>query len=95
MCVYCMMGDSFFRHDKPFDIPEDYPLRRYVPRPIGPPTPRDWPLEKLVEYLELLRKVKEMEDQLGCPCEPNKADYLKLFQERIDYLKRNTPPQAT
>jgi len=91
MCVYCMMGDSFFRHDKPWDIPNEHPMRKYVPRPVTP-TIGDWLLDKLIEYHEILRKVKEMEDQLGCPCEPNKADYLKFFQERIDELKRNKPP---
>jgi len=53
--------------------------------PINP-----WPVEQLKEYLELLKQVKEMEDKIGCPCEPNKANYIELFEQRIAALEKKT-----
>ena len=47
-----------------------------------------WSLDKLTEFYDLLKRVKELEDRLGCPCEPNKADYLGLLRERIEKLER-------
>ena len=83
MCTYCNMGDFTFRYDPPWT---PHPPIPSIPAPMVPVTP--WPLEKLQEYYDLLKEVNEMEDKLGCPCEPNKADYLKLFKDRIDKLKR-------
>ena len=89
MCVYCSIGDYPFRHDPPWKLPQDHPAFPYVPAPVNPMAPQtDWNLSKLREYYDLLRRVKELEDQLGCPCEPNKADYLKLFEDRIAELER-------
>ena len=83
MCVYCNMGDSWFRHDPPWQPPYPSPL---IPLPVNPaPTP-PWSLEKLKEYYGLLKMVRKLEEQVGCPCEPNKADYLKILEERIDNL---------
>lgn len=89
MCVYCNVGDSWFRYDPPWkrqDLPSLPPM---VPMPAYPlpPSYAPWPVEKLREYLKLLTEIKEMEDKLGCPCEPNKADYLKLIKERIELLE--------
>jgi len=85
MCVYCMMGDWQFRHDPPF-VPS-HPLP-FVPAPVIPPSEvKPWSLEKLQQYRDLLKEVKELEDKLGCPCVPNKADYLKILQDRIDQLR--------
>ncbi len=82
MCVYCNMGDWQFRYDPPFEW-DGNPL---IPKPINPVIP--WDLEKLKEYEKLLRSIKELEDQIGCPCEPNKADYLKLLADRITALEK-------
>ena len=84
MCVYCNMGDFQWRHDPPFERPQEYPS---IPSPINPLPIVPWGLEKLKEYYDLLKAVKEMEDKLGCPCEPNKADYLSLLEKRIKFLK--------
>lgn len=84
MCVYCSMGDRFFRYDPPWQMPPGTP---YIPTPLNPQSP-PWPIDKLKEYLDLLERVKSLEDQLGCPCEPNKADYIGLFRERIEALEK-------
>ena len=86
MCVYCNTGDTFFRHDPPWKLPQDFP---YVPQPVNPLLPiNPWPIEKLKAYHDLLKRIKELEDKLGCPCEPNKADYLGMFEERIRELEK-------
>lgn len=86
MCVYCMMADHAFRFDPPWD--EWNPL---VPRPFIPTNPiRPWPIDRLREYEEILKRIKTLEDQLGCPCEPAKADYLDLFRKRIEELEKKT-----
>jgi hypothetical protein len=86
MCVYCVVGDSWFRHDPPFD--PDYRRWPTIPRPIIPAPIEPWPLDKLKEYLDVLIKIKELEDRLGCPCEPNKADYIKIMKDRIAALEK-------
>lgn len=88
MCVYCMIGDHHFRFDPPWRDPIDpfAPIHPQVPAPIGPWTP-PWTIDRLKEFEELLKRVKELEDKLGCPCEPNKADYLALLRERIEKLE--------
>lgn len=85
MCTYCNLGDWSFRHDPPWHVPPSVP---YIPQPIMPGFGDPWGIKKLQEYYDLLKEVKEMEDKIGCPCEPNKADYIKLFEERIKKLKR-------
>lgn len=85
MCTYCMIGDWTFKHDPPWK-PDPWPPQ--IPQPVVPMPAYDWSLEKLKEYYDLLKKVKELEDQLGCPCEPNKADYLKLIGDRIAELEK-------
>jgi BMFP domain-containing protein YqiC len=47
-----------------------------------------WSLERLKEFEDLLRRVKELEDRLGCPCEPKEADYLALLRQRIEQLEK-------
>jgi hypothetical protein len=87
MCVYCMIGDHPFKFDPPWPVPATEP---YIPQPVVPLTPdyQPWKLDRLREYYDLLQRVKELEDRLGCPCEPNKADYLKQFADRIAALER-------
>ena len=84
MCVYCNMGDWTFRHNPPWNPPYQSPL---IPMPLNPLPVIPWDYNKLHEYYEMMRQVKELEDKLGCPCDPNKADYLKILRERLDYLK--------
>ena len=90
MCVYCNMGDHTFRFDPPWRPP--FPI--YVPQPVMPPaeiTP--WSLERLREYRDLLREIKELEDKAGCPCVPNKADYIGMFEQRIGALENGNESQ--
>jgi len=88
MCVYCFIGDHTWKYNPPFPVsPFDYPT---VPQPVvpGPITP--WPLEQLKEYLEVLKEVKALEDKLGCPCLPNKADYIKMLKDKIAELEKTS-----
>lgn len=90
MCLYCMVGDWQFRHEPPWPNVPPYPTSPFIPAPMVPPqTP--WSLEKLIEFQDLIRRVKELEDKLGCPCEPNKADYLGLLKQRIEQLEKKVP----
>lgn len=86
MCTYCMIGDWTFRHDPPFQIPPDFFPQ--VPQPLSPAPVVPWDLDKLRQYHDLLKRVKALEDALGCPCEPNKADYIGMFEKRIKALER-------
>lgn len=88
MCVYCNMGDWAFKHHAPFTHPgrERSSFRGFSRRP-GPHL-GDWSIEKLEKYLDILKQIRALEEQVGCPCEPNKADYIKLFMERIGELKK-------
>ena len=89
MCVYCMVGDFTFPNDPPWK-PQDEPLwPPQIPKPAIPPTHIiPWDLDKLEKYLDILKQIKALEDQLGCPCEPNKADYIGLIEKRIELLKK-------
>lgn len=88
MCVYCNCGDWQFRHDPPWHPQETPVWPPTVPLPVSPAPIVPWDLSKLREYHDLLKAIKELEDQLGCPCEPNKADYLALLRARIDLLEK-------
>jgi hypothetical protein len=88
MCVYCMVGDHQFRYNPPWPNKKPYPTSPYIPAPLIPADQiNPWSVERLKEYLELLKQIKALEDQIGCPCEPNKADYIKLFELRIKALE--------
>ena len=86
MCMYCNMGDHTFRYDPPFE--PDWQRYPSIPHPLRPSPIQPWDLQRLQEYYDLLKQVKELEDKLGCPCEPNKADYLTVLKERIDALEK-------
>ena len=85
MCSYCAIGDQAFRWGTPF--PTTHPL---VPMPMPGVVRQEWPVERLREYLDLLKQVKAMEDSIGCPCpeEREKPDYVALFEERIAAMER-------
>lgn len=85
MCTYCMIGDWQFRHNPPWNPPWPHPA---IPQPVIPAAVTPWDITKLTEFYDLLRRVKELEDKLGCPCEPNKADYLTILRERIEELEK-------
>jgi hypothetical protein len=85
MCTYCMIGDWQFRHNPPWNPPFPSPL---IPLPINPIPIQPWDAQKLIEFMDILRRVKELEDRLSCPCEPNKADYLTILKDRIKALER-------
>lgn len=91
MCLYCMIGDHQFRFDPPWPVgPQypDYPQHPLLPSPLNPSAPiTPWPVDRLKEFEDLLRRVHELEEKLGCPCEPNKADYLTLLRQRIEKLE--------
>lgn len=97
MCVYCFCGDWAWKYDPPY-WPKPNPL---VPEPVWPKEPdkpvtpppdwQPWKMDRLKEYLELLKQIKALEDQIGCPCEPNKADHIKILEERIAELEKNQP----
>lgn len=95
MCMYCSMGDHTFKYDPPWS-PSDpiTPWPHTVPLPISPAPINPWPLEQLKEYLDLLQKVKELEDKIGCPCDPEKPDYLKLLGDRIKHLEKKLAEAA-
>lgn len=101
MCVYCNCGDNFFLHDPPFDLkdwlpPSFEPVRPLIPLPVDPTKPIiPWDLAKLRAYRDILEEIKELEERLGCPCEPNKADYIALLEARIMDLKNRIPPPGS
>jgi hypothetical protein len=81
MCTYCMMAD-WVHHWVP---------QPWTPTPWAPqvPTPA-WTQEQLTQLLDILRRVKEMEDKLGgCPNEDvSKLDFLRTIQDRLDALEQ-------
>lgn len=83
-----MIGDHFFRYDPPWPNQPPFPFHPLIPAPLpaAPLTP--WPMDRLLDLQNLMRRVKELEDRLGCPCEPNKADYLGLIAQRISDLEK-------
>lgn len=88
MCTYCMIGDWQFKRYPPWN-PQDpitpWPPQVPIPAPTTPIFP--WSIGQLREFQDLLKRVKDLEDRLGCPCEPNKADYLTLIEQRITALE--------
>lgn len=93
MCIYCFCGDHAFRYDPPWQVEPNFP---FIPRPINPdPWPNEWPVDRLRDYLELLERIKKLEDAMGCPCEPNKADYIGMFKEQIEKLEKISIDKST
>lgn len=91
MCVYCVTGDEFFRDFKPPVWPHPQPYEPLLPRPETAPEPdyQGWPLEKLKDLLDILERIKKLEDAMQkCPCEPAKADYIQILKDRIAVLEK-------
>lgn len=84
-----MMTDHMFKFDPPWrDIPSN-PWHPNIPSPVVPTLNPPWPIDRLQDFQELLKRVKKLEDQLGCECiEPDKPDYIKLFEDRITQLEK-------
>jgi hypothetical protein len=89
MCVYCVTGDEFFRDQRPPIWPWPAPPP-YVPMPATPPPPdyHGWPIEQLKELLDVLERIKKLEDKMSCPCVASKADYLGILKKRIEELEK-------
>lgn len=89
MRVYCMISGWQFLNNPPWN-PQDIPVwPGSIPRPLVPSNQiQPWDIQQLQEFKDLLRRVKELEDKLGCPCEPKEADYIQLLQKRIDRLEQ-------
>lgn len=94
MCTYCMMADHTFKYNPPWP-PNQFPqypafpdpwrnVSPYFPNPAPHPT---WDYDRLKDYRELLERIKTLEEKVGCPSEPNKADYLGLIDKRLAYLE--------
>jgi hypothetical protein len=92
MCTYCMVGDEFFRNNPPWPNQPGYPWHPLIPQPVNPAPQPPWDITRLKEFEDVLKRIKALEDQLGCPCEPNKADYLDLLKRRIEDLENPRPP---
>lgn len=88
MCVYCNMGDHAFKFHPPFPVPNSWPQRELIPQPLVQPIPQPWELQRLIEYRDLLKEIRDLEAKVGCPCEPNKADYIALFDQQIAEMKK-------
>lgn len=93
MCVYCMIADWIHQYTPdPYYPTPSIPISPlpYSPViPLQPPPQKPWTQEQLDQILDILRRVKEMEDALGgCPCEePGKMDFLKDIQTRLDRIE--------
>lgn len=84
------MGDFTFRYDPPFPTTSPYvpmPITQPIVKPQTGLTP-GWDFAKLKEYRDLLKEIKELEDKVGCPCEPNKANYIKMIEDKLEELKK-------
>lgn len=93
MCVYCYCGDQTWKWNPPWEKPkreeEFYPWDPLLPKPARPRKKIvPWNLQELREYLELLKQIKALEDQIGCECEPSKADHIGVIKKRIAALEK-------
>jgi hypothetical protein len=79
MCVYCNIAD--WAHEW---VPGPYtPI---PPTPTWPTPAPTWTREQYDQFLDILARVKDMEDKLGgCPCEDaSKMDFLKTVKDQLD-----------
>jgi hypothetical protein len=93
MCVYCLFADHLHKYIPDGPVPNT-PIQPGTPwspwTPSSPLPTAPWSREQFDEAMEILRRIKEMEDKLGgCPCEdPSKLDFLKRIEERLDRLEQ-------
>lgn len=85
MCVYCMISDWGRDHWVP-QIPQS---PNY---PFYPPNMRP----SLDEFEKLVKRVKELEDQLGisCPGNEHKQEWIKELRDKLDEIERRADGQA-
>lgn len=51
--------------------------------------PQHWNRPMLNEYQELIRRLEEIDKKLNLPnCNPNKGEFLKAIEERLDRIER-------
>jgi hypothetical protein len=82
------MIDHSFRYDPPWRQVPGNPWHPNIPDPVVPTLNPPWSQDRLENYLELIRRVKTLEDKMGCECiEPDKPDYIKLVEDRIIQLE--------
>lgn len=93
MCVYCMLADWVHKW-VPSPKPSTFPVQPWTPwTPMPSPTPVTPPVEwnrpQYEELIDILAKIKDMEDRLGgCPCEDDsKMDFLREIKERLDLIE--------
>ena len=95
MCVYCMVGDFYDRYwpINPIPTPQPYypaPPQPIIIQPVVIPDAEE--LARLKEMKDILERVKELEDKLGCPCDDpaqrGKPDYIKKIQARLEELEK-------
>jgi len=95
MCTYCMIADHAQKWwpDGPFRPSPIWPQQQ---DPLPPPLvyPRPWTREQLVEFEDLLKRVKALEDKVDpCPCpDASKLDFLKAIKERLDAIDDKLKP---
>jgi len=93
MCTYCYCGDHAFKWDRPWYQPRTpdpmRPWSPFIPKPAKVPE-SEWSLDRLKEYKKLLEEIHELEEKVGCECEPNKANYIELFKKRIEALEKKS-----
>jgi hypothetical protein len=53
------------------------PSTPYIPAPLVPQPITSWPIEKLIEFIDMLDRIKRLEDQLG----------VAMLKERIAALE--------
>ena len=92
MCLYCYCAESAFKWDPPWKPLPQNPWHPNIPYPpVNPVVTPPWTVDRLRDFEELLKRVKALEDAMGCECvEPDKPDYIKLFEQRIEQLEKRS-----
>jgi tetrahydromethanopterin S-methyltransferase subunit G len=84
-----MVGDFYGKYwpINPTPVPQPQPT---IIQPVVIPDVQEF--ERLREIQEILKRVKELEDKLGCPCDDpaqrGKPEYIKKIQDRLDELEK-------
>lgn len=96
MCIVSNVGTFFDKW-----VPDPKPFAPYTPSipgdgatPFIPFAPIDLQrqLDQARELLQIMRELVEMQEKLGCQCDPahvrNKPDYVRLLEARILLLEQ-------